>query len=1081
MPAAAIPDNELARLKALNRYSLLDTPSEREFDELTEVAANLCGTPIAFISLIDSERVWYKSRYGLDSPESPRSEALCSHAILSAEMSEVSDASLDSRFSDNPMVRGEPYLRFYAAVPLRTPDNFPIGTIGVLDTRPRSLTSGQRNGLKTLGHLATLQMDLRRTSVDLYASKGVLRGQRRSLRDILDNSSDLIQSVGVDGRILFVNAAWLNSLGYTIGELDKLSIFDVIAEDDREYFRQYVRRFFEERPIGPLKACLVGKNGRRIYVEGKARLRWRHGLPTAMEALLKNVTELHTTEQLRATRAAVLALLSSSAALQAVFQSIVDHIARFWPGRGIELRIQHSPQIVDMAVSAGAPKPVRMPEASSYSESIINENGEAVGALECWGPARFSLDQSDRRILEECAGLAAMVLERKQTTTALEVLVENLENIVETRTRDLRQSESFIRSVINALPAKIAVLDEKKSIVASNYIGPTFLQNRKVSNTAVSGKEAGILCSSSTCMGLESCKNVNRQLNVILSGAAKRVTFEYPHGKPGSEEWFLCSMTTLPEEGPRRIVVSHENISARKAAELDALHSKKQFEAIFELAPDACVIADADSRVWLANQKAEELFQYNRSQLCGTPLGDLLPDPKPSSEKPAGHDARRNPTTLYEHRGRRKDGTTFPAEISISPLDFEDGTWKVAAVRDMTSRQEQEQHTLRVQRLESIGILAGGIAHDLNNALAPVLMSTELLREKHPDDLDLIQTIETSAKRGAHMIRQLLTFARGVDGEQSLLDPVQIQDEVFSIISNTFPKNIRLRKLREKQRYFILGDATQIHQVLVNLCVNARDAMPDGGQLSVELKAVELDDADAAGIPGARAGSFARWRVEDTGCGIPPEILDRIFEPFFTTKAVDRGTGLGLSTVLGIVHGHDGFVHVRADPGRGSAFDVFLPLAGSMQVPDDPVLAHPGDDAAGDGTILVVDDEPQIRAVTRAALTSRRFKVLSAAGGHEAIQIILKDSDEIHMVVSDMHMPGMDGIELIRAMQDCGLQIPVILASGKFEEPEKLQARKLGVHTFLEKPFTAGQLMEAIKQQGQADPTPPPRDRALRP
>ncbi len=1079
MPAAAIPANEIGRLESLYSYSILDTPPEQEFDELTEIAAQLCGTPVALISLIDSGRSWYKSQHGSDGPGSPRNIALCAHAILDSDLTEVPDTTSDPRFADNPLVLEDPRVRFYAGAPLATPDNHLIGTLCVIDFEPRELNDNQRSGLQTLSRLVMMQMDLRRSRLALETSEGILRGQEENLRDILENSSDLIQSVGRDGKFYFVNNAWTKTIGYHPNEIVHLNIFDIIARDYHQHCREYMGRVFAGEDPEMLETCLIGKNGNRIYVEGKVNLRSDQNVPIATRAILRDVTERRATEHLRAARALVLDRLSAAPSLSVILEDLLKHIGLFWPERLIKLSLQGDEDRTSLSLAAGNPDAASNSNGACWSESIINEKGVTIGAIATYQTTPCKASPIDRRILEECAGLAAMVIERKHTTTALEVLVENLEHIVADRTQDLRESERFTRAILQALPARIVVLDERAKILATNYEAVSPEDEAPMHNafgTLEPGADYLQFCNTAA-KGHEATGQLTvRYIDEIMNGQRTEASFEYCDSEPSQPAWYLCRLTLFPGDGPRRIIVSHEDISARKAAELNALQSQQRFEAFFEFAPDACIVADAGGEIWLANQKAEELFQYDRASLRGMAVAELLSIPQPANEDDGPGPKSEYGFELREASARRRDGSTFPAEINFSPLDFEGSEWTAASIRDMTFRQEQEQRTLRMQRLESIGTLAGGIAHDLNNALAPVLMSTAMLRGKYPNDMELVDTIETSTKRGAHMIRQLLTFARGVDGDQALIDPIRIQDEITNIIANTFPKNIRLRNICGKRAGFVLGDATQLHQVLLNLCVNARDAMPDGGELSLELTAAHLDAARASNIPHARPGDFVLWRVQDTGDGIPPQIIDRIFEPFFTTKAIDRGTGLGLSTVLGIVNSHDGFVHVLPGKPQGTIFEVYLPMEGTIAAGIDQPLPEESDFYGKAETVLIVDDEPQVRSVTSAVLQSLNFDVVSASDGQEALKIIEENPGRIRTIISDVHMPEMDGLELLQRLQSAGFGIPVILASGRFEEPDVATARGLGVLSFLDKPFTQEQLSEALEKRpgesGDRDPGP---------
>ena len=387
----------------------------------------------------------------------------------------------------------------------------------------------------------------------------------------------------------------------------------------------------------------------------------------------------------------------------------------------------------------------------------------------------------------------------------------------------------------------------------------------------------------------------------------------------------------------------------------------------------------------------------------------------------------------------------------------------VVVMHDITERRNAERHHLRAQRLESIGTLSGGIAHDLNNALAPILMGIELLKLRYPDSQSFLTTMENSAKRGAGMIKQLLTFAKGVDGQRVTLHASRLIAEIESIIKQTFPKNIDLTIALGENLSPILGDDTQIHQVLLNLCVNARDAMPDGGQLTINVDNHVIDKLYASSVPDLKPGKHLRIQVKDTGTGIPPEIIERIFDPFFSTKPADRGTGLGLSTVIGILRSHAGCVQVYSTPGEGTLFSVYLPVAEQVSTISLSPFA-PNNDFAGRGrTILVVEDEAGVREIAEAVLTSLDFKVVTAHDGEDALVRLAAEHQNLSLIITDLHMPRMDGVNFVRKVRELLPELPIIVSSGRMEKADSAALALLGVRTLLHKPFTQGDLVASLQ------------------
>jgi PAS domain S-box-containing protein len=346
----------------------------------------------------------------------------------------------------------------------------------------------------------------------------------------------------------------------------------------------------------------------------------------------------------------------------------------------------------------------------------------------------------------------------------------------------------------------------------------------------------------------------------------------------------------------------------------------------------------------------------------------------------------------YEKEFLRQDGSRVP--VLLGSASFEDNPDEgVCYIVDLTERKKLENQFLRAQRMESIGTFAGGIAHDRNNILAPIMMSIHVLKatNEDPETMDVLETIEQSAKRGADIVRQVLSFARGVEGERIEIQPNHLLKELQSIIKDTFPKNIRFQFAIPDDTWSIVGDPTQVHQILLNLCVNARDAMPDGGKLTVGVENCVLDEHYSMMPVEAKPGRYVKLNVTDSGTGMPPALIDKIFEPFFTTKELNKGTGLGLSTVMAIVKGHEGIINVYSEQGKGTRFTVYLPVSTTMAQPQMKESEGVGLPQGAGETILIVDDEASIIKITQRTLRSSGYKVLTATDGADALAVYLQN------------------------------------------------------------------------------------------
>jgi len=531
--------------------------------------------------------------------------------------------------------------------------------------------------------------------------------------------------------------------------------------------------------------------------------------------------------------------------------------------------------------------------------------------------------------------------------------------------------------------------------------------------------------------------------------------------KSGAADYLLKQrLDRLPSAIEHALEQSKERL-LRKQAE-------QKFESLLEFAPDAMVIVDSHGKINLLNSQAERLFGYERNELLGQSVDILIPERFHEKHTRYVTSFFTSPISKTIRAGfdlfaRGKDGVEFPVDISLSPLETLDGTLTISVIRDMTERRKLEAQLVRAQRMESIGSFAGNIAHDLNNALTPVLMSLELLRLKNPDSIQLVNTIESGAKRGADMLRQLLVFSKGSYVEPKQVDPNDILDDIQALVLQSFPKNIELRTSFAPRLQPVNGDSTQLHQILLNLCVNARDAMPEGGVITISATNVEVDASYASVIPNASQGSYLLWKVSDTGTGIASEVLDRVFEPFFTTKGHGRGTGLGLSIVVGIVKSHRGFVNVYSVPGKGTTFSVYLPVNGSLGVSQViPQAIHA--ELRGDGeTIMVVDDSDGITAAASDVLSALNFHVVTASDGREALARLPLCGVKPIAVITDFHMPGLNGYEFASELKRIAPEIGIVLMSGFLDQENVEDFRAIGINVFLEKPFTQEGLTQAVR------------------
>jgi PAS domain S-box-containing protein len=492
--------------------------------------------------------------------------------------------------------------------------------------------------------------------------------------------------------------------------------------------------------------------------------------------------------------------------------------------------------------------------------------------------------------------------------------------------------------------------------------------------------------------------------------------------------------------------------------------------ALLDQASDAIVVRDLTHRVLYWNRAAERIFGWRAEEAIGRSALELQRDGDPSLE------ALRHTLARGEWRGELRHATRTGGMVVVESrwtlLRDTEGQPKSLLIlsTDITARRELETQFLRAQRLESIGTLASGIAHDLNNVLAPILMAVNLLEDSLPDAQDrrLVDVLRVSAQRGSDMVRQILSFTRGQGGTRTRIQLRPLVLEVTRILRETFPRTITLEPDLPGDLWPALADTTQVHQVLMNLCLNARDAMPEGGRIEIVLDNILLEEKHRTLQPDARPGRYVRLCVRDTGAGIPPEALDRIWDPFFSLKPQDQGTGLGLSTVAAIVRNHGGFVHVESSPGCGALFETYWPACADEATPV-PVPIASG--RAGQGeTLLVIDDEQAFQELVRAICQRHGYRVLTASDGSEAIALFARRQEDIQLVLTDVVMPCLDGPGTIRALRQMRPDLPIIATSG-LTAPEALDGAE--ACPFLLKPFTSEELLLAIDRALHPGPAQP--------
>jgi PAS domain S-box-containing protein len=1191
-------DSEPARLAALARYEMLDTPREKEFDDIAALASAICEAPIAVVNLVGDRRQFFKAEVGLGVRETPFESSFCAKALLEEDVLVVPDATADARFDCNPLVTGEPHIRFYAGVLLKTDDGFPIGTLCVLDFAPRELTAVQLEALRVLARHAMAAFDLR------LASKNAERDNARH-RAIVDSATDFaIIVTDLRGVVTDWSAGAASIFGWI--ELEMIGqtaarIFtgkDVASDIPEEEMTQAVRegRGIDER-------WHVRKDGEHFWASGEmSPLRDSTGMHTGYVKVLRDRTEQHRTMQALAGAQRRLRLAQEAGGV-GIFEVDTHGVLR---GTREFCRLYGMDEC-DEAQAVDFERLIVPEDRALVSDRHSRAAGTAPldvhyrirraddGALR-WIARRGEIQRDDAGEPVGFAGVALDITDRVQDqqdlATERELLAQMFEQaptfmalLESPEHRFARVNPGFLRliggrevlgrTVAEALPEAagqgfLELLDQvyrsgqsyaaDEQLFASQPVAGGPVDNRYLNFVYQPIRDAG---GTITGIFVEGADVTDRTIAAAAAAAAEEryrtvmeaidvgfcvlemkfdedgraVDYRIAEGNPAFERqtglvdatgkwvsevapgleahWFeLYGKVALTGEpahfespadifgrwydvralrvgngGNHRVAVFFSDISDRKRME-ERLHElnatlAEQVETrtqdrdrMWRLSTDVMLVAGFDAGVVAVNPAWTSLFGWNSDELIGIDFLSLIhPDDVESTLAEVAKLQSGQKTLRFVNRYRHRNGHYLWLSWTAVP----DEKFLHAVGRDITAEREQaealaktEEALRQAQKMEAVGQLTGGIAHDFNNMLTGVIGSLDLIQRNlangRPERVErYIDAATTSAQRAAALTARLLAFGR----RQSLdLQPTDVNTLVSGmedLLQRTLGEQIALEAHLATNAWAACTDANQLESALLNLCINARDAMPDGGKLTIETANEHLDERYAREHAEVDPGDYVALSVSDTGTGMSAATLEKVFEPFFTTKPVGQGTGLGLSMIYGFARQSGGHVRIYSELGQGTTIKLYVPrYRGEVEVGSEGANETPL--GAGE-TVMIVEDDPSVRLIVLEVLEELGYTAIEATDARHAIPI-LQSSRRIDLLVSDVGLPGMNGRQLAEVARETRPDLRVLFITG--------YARNAAVRggfldhgmDMMTKPFAIDALATKIQQMLRTDPAP---------
>lgn len=878
-----------------------------------------------------------------------------------------------------------------------------------------------------------------------------LRASREQFASAFEHAAIGMAVFDLDFRWQAVNPALCRMLGYTREELLQKSFPEITHPEDLDENVRLLRELLAgQRDHFQMEKRYLQSSGSIVWgILNVSLVKDRAGKPLRLISQVQDITHRKQAElRLREIEERYRAVFDRS--LDAVYLS--DFRGRFLDANPAALKLlgYEAEEVRSLSFADVLHDPADLARAHESIQALLRS-----GVKE--STSEYRLKRKDGQCV--WVEILASVVNKNGQPYAVQGLARD---ITDRRAAEeaLRASEERYRSIIENEPECVKITAPDTTILEMNPAGLQMLGARSPDD--VLGKRV---------TSFVEPEDLNAYLEMhrrVCAGERSELRFRIG-GAKGASRWMEAHSVPLRDaEGKiTRLLSVARDVTSALQAEADRRQLMRRLEEqanLLDHARDAIIVADLSRRIAYWNRGAETIFGWTSAEALGRDLGELVARDKTAFDR-AFVAARESGQWSGELEKTRKDGRKITVDGRWVRLAHPGGQPKsvLCISTDITDKKKLEAQFLRTQRMESIGTLAGGIAHDLNNVLAPIMIAIDVLQTEcsSADAVEMLKTLQSSAERGAALVKQILSFARGVEGSRVALDPTHILRELQRTLQTSFPKNIQVRLETPARGCTVLGDATQLHQVFLNLCVNARDAMPSGGVLQIATAERTLDEVYSGMTPAAKPGPYLVISFEDTGVGIPREIIDKIFDPFFTTKEVGQGTGLGLATSLAIVKSHGGFIDLATEVGKGTTFSVFLPVH-SGSGPPEAADAVGGMPRGRNELILVADDDPNVRSIVQKTLQHFGYRVLLAQNGAEAVSLFVANQAEVAAVITDMTMPIMDGPALIAALRAISPTAEIIAFGGNVAGASVEKALAAGVREFIPKPHTGEKLLLAL-------------------